>query len=170
MAGRLIDALFLCTGNPARSIMAEAILARAGAGRFRAHGAGSLPAGEVHPRAVELLERLGRPVAGPRSGSRDELAAAGAPDPDFVFTVCDDAASEACPVRPGPPTTAHRGVPDPAAATGNEAEAAAAFADACRTRNHRIGIFVNPPPASLDELALREGLDEIGGRTPDARA
>ena len=170
MAGRLIDALFLCTGNPARSIMAEASLARAGAGRFRAHGAGSLPAGEVHPRAVELLERLGRPVAGPRSGSWDELAAAGAPDPDFVFTVCDDAANEACPVRPDQPTTAHRGIPDPAAATGNEAEVAAAFADACRMLNHRIGIFVNLPLASLDELALQEGLDEIGGRTPDARA
>lgn len=170
MAGRLIDVLFLCTGNSARSIMAEAILGRAGAGRFRAHSAGSLPAGEVHPRAVDLLERLGHPVAGLRSKSWDEFAAAGAPDPDFVFTVCDNAASEACPVWPGQPTTAHWGIPDPAAATGNEAEVAAAFADAYRMLNHRIGIFVNLPLASLDELALQERLDEIGGRTPDARA
>lgn len=136
MAGRLLDVLFLCTGNSARSIMAEAILGREGAGRFRAHRAGSLPAGEVHPRAVELLERLGHPVAGLRSRSRDELAAPGAPGPDFVFTACDDAASEVCPVRPGQPVTAHRGVPDPAAAAGNEAGAAAAFADAWRMLNH----------------------------------
>ena len=170
MAGRLLDVLFLCTGNSARSIMAEAILGREGVGRFRAHSAGSLPTGEVDPRAVELLERPGHPVAGLRSRSWDEFAAAGAPDLDFVFTVCDDAASEACPVRPGRPTTAHRGVPDPAAATGNEAEVAAAFADACRMPSNRIGIFVNLPLASLDELALRERLDEIGGREPDARA
>lgn len=170
MAGRLLDVLFLCTGNSARSIMAEAILAREGVGRFRAHSAGSLPTGEVDPRAVELLERLGHPVAGLRSRSWDEFAAAGAPDLDFVFTVLDDAGSGERPVRPGRPTTAHRGVPDPAAATGDEAEVAAALADACRMPGNRIGIFVNLPLASLDEPALRERLDEIGGREPDARA
>ena len=170
MARRLLDVLFLCTGNSARSIMAEAILGREGAGRFRAHSAGSLPAGEVHLRAVELLERLGHPVAGLRSKSWDEFAAPGAPGLDFVFTVCDDAAGEVCPVWPGQPVTAHWGVPDPAAAAGNEAEVAAAFADAWRMLNHRIGIFVNLPLASLDELALKEKLDEIGRRKPDARA
>ena len=166
MAGRLLDVLFLCTGNSARSIMAEAILGRDGVGRFRAHSAGSLPTGETDPRAVELLERLGHPVAGLRSRSWDEFAAAGALDLDFVFTVCDDAASEACPVWPGQPTTAHWGVLDPAAATGNEAEVAAAY----RMLNHRIGVFVSLPLASLDELALQERLDEIGRRTPAARA
>lgn len=168
MAGRLLDVLFLCTGNSARSIMAEAILGRKGVGRFRAHSAGSLPAGEVDPRTIELLERLDYPVAGLRSRSWDEFAAPGAPGLNFVFTVCDNAASEVCPVWPGQPTTAHWG--DPAAAAGNEAEVADAFADACRMLNNRIGIFVNPPLASLDELSLKEKLDRIGGRKPGARA
>ena len=161
--------LFLCTGNSARSIMAEAILDREGAGRFRAHSAGSCPAGEVHPRAVELLERLDHPIAGLYSKSWDELAASGAPELDFVFTVCDNAAGEACPVWPGQPMTAHWGVPDPAAAAGAEAEVAAAFADAYRRLNDRIGVFVNLPFASLDRLALKERLDEIGAGGPGPR-
>ena len=162
MAGRILDVLFLCTGNSARSIMAEAILDRTGVGRFRAWSAGSLPAGEVHPRTVELLRRLNYPVGKMRSKSWDEFAATGAPDLDFVFTVCDDAANEACPVWPGQPMTAHWGVPDPATATGNEAEVAAAFADAYRMLNNRIEIFVSLPFASLDKLTLKKRLDEIG--------
>ena len=151
--------------------MAEAILDREGAGRFRALSAGSLPTGEVHPRAAELLGRLNHPVAGLRSKRWDEFAAPGAPDLDFVFTVCDNAAGEACPAWPGQPMTAHWGVPDPAAATGGEAEVAAAFAAAYRMLSNRIGIFVSLPFASLDRLSLRERLDEIGGRgEPGARA
>ncbi len=150
--------------------MAEAILNRAGIGRFRAWSAGSLPAGEVDPRTVELLERLDYPVADVRSKSRDEFATAGAPDLDFVFTVCDDAANEVCPAWPGQPMTAHWGVPDPTAATGSDAEVAAAFADAYRMLNNHIGIFINLPFASLDKPTLRKRLEEIGERKPDEPA
>ena len=129
MADRLLNIRFPCTGNSARSIMAQAILGREGIGRFRACSAGSLPAGEINPRTIELLERRNVPIGDFRSRSRDEVAAPRAPDPDFVFTVCDNAAQEVRPVRPEQPMTAQWGVPDPAAATGNEAEVAATFAD-----------------------------------------
>ena len=164
MAERLLNVLFLCTGHSARSIMAEAILGRGGIGRFTAYSAGSLPSGEVNPRTVERLERLNHPVGNFRSKSWDEFAARGAPDLDFAFTVCDNAAEEVCPVWPGQPMTAPWGVPDPATATGNEAEVAAAFAE---TLNNRIGIFVSLPFASLDKLALRKKLDEIGAGRRD---
>ena len=167
MAARLLDVLFLCTGNSARSIMAEAILNREGIGRFRAYSAGGVPSGEVNPRTLELLRRLDYPVAELRSKNWDEFAASGAPDLDFVFTVCDNAANEVCPIWPGQPMTAHRSVPDPAAATGNEAEVAAAFAATYRMLYNRIGIFVSLPFASLDRLALQKRLDEIGERKPD---
>ena len=164
------DVLFLCAGNSARSIMAEAILNRSGIGRFRAFSAGSLPAGEVNPRTAELLERLDYPAAVLRSKSWAEFAAPGAPDLDFVFTVCDNAANEVCPAWPGQPMSAHWGVPDPAAATGNDAEVAAAFADTYRMLNNRIGIFINLPFASLDKLTLNKRLDAIGERRPDETA
>ena len=170
MTERLLNVLFLCTGNSARSIMAEAILNREGIGRFRAYSAGSFPSGEVNPHTLELLERLNHPVADFRSKSWDAFVAPGAPDLDFVFTVCDSAAQEVCPAWPGQPMTAHWGVPDPAAATGSEAEIAATFADAYRMLNNRISIFVNLPFASLDRLALQKQLDEIGVRNPDQPA
>ena len=170
MAERLLNVLFLCTGNSARSIMAEAILNRSGIGRFRAWSAGSFPAGAVNPRTVEILERLNYPVAEMRSKSWDEFAGPGAPDLDFVFTVCDNAANEVCPAWPGQPMSAHWGVPDPAAATGNDAEVAAAFADAYRMLNNRIGIFVNLPFSSLDKLTLQKRLEEIGDRKRDESA
>ena len=170
MAERLLNVLFLCTGNSARSIMAEAILNRSGIGRFRAFSAGSFPAGAVNPRTVEILERLNYPVAEMRSKSWDEFAGPGAPDLDFVFTVCDNAANEVCPAWPGQPMTAHWGVPDPAAATGNDAEVAAAFADAYRMLNNRIGIFVNLPFSSLDKLTLQKRLEQIGERKRDESA
>ena len=164
------DVLFLCAGNSARSIMAEAILNRSGIGRFRAFSAGSLPAGEVNPRTAELLERLDYPAAVLRSKSWAEFAAPGAPDLDFVFTVCDNAANEVCPAWPGQPMSAHWGVPVPTAATGNDAEVAAAFADTYRMLNNRIGIFINLPFASLDKLTLKKRLDAIGGGRPDETA
>ena len=149
--------------------MAEAILNREGIGRFRAWSAGSLPCGEVNPRTIGLLGRLNYPVGGLRSKNRDEFAAPEAPELDFVFTVCDNAASEVCPAWPGQPMTAHWGVPDPAAAVGNEAEVAAAFADTYRMLSNRIGIFVSLPFASLDKLALQKRLDEIVHRAPDEK-
>ncbi|MAA99034.1 MAG: ArsR family transcriptional regulator [Stappia sp.] len=156
------NVLFLCTGNSARSIMAEAILTQEGGGRFRAFSAGSQPKGEVHPFAIDLLAREGHDTAFARSKSWEEFATADAPRMDFVFTVCDQAASESCPVWPGQPMTAHWGVPDPAAATGNDAERRFAFADAYRMLSTRISIFVNLPIASLDSLSLSRRLDEIG--------
>ncbi len=156
------NVLFLCTGNSARSILAEAILDREGAGRFRAFSAGSRPKGEVHPLAIELLRRLNHDTAFARSKSWDEFAAPGAPRMDFVFTVCDRAAAEECPYWPGQPTTAHWGLPDPAAAEGNEAERHLAFADTYRMLRNRISAFVSLPLASIDRLALRRRLDEIG--------
>uniref|UniRef100_UPI003BA85967 arsenate reductase ArsC n=1 Tax=Stappia sp. TaxID=1870903 RepID=UPI003BA85967 len=156
------NVLFLCTGNSARSIMAEAILTREGGGRFRAFSAGSQPKGEVHPFAIDLLAREGHDTAFARSKSWEEFATADAPRMDFVFTVCDQAASGSCPVWPGQPMTAHWGVPDPAAATGNDAERRFAFADAYRMLSTRISIFVNLPIASLDSLSLSRRLDEIG--------
>jgi len=156
------NVLFLCTGNSARSILGEALINRLGQGKFRGHSAGSQPKGEVHPRALELLRKLNHDTAGLRSKSWKEFSHAGAPQLDFVFTVCDNAAAESCPVWPGQPMTAHWGVPDPAAVTGSEAEIAAAFADTYRMLNARISIFVSLPLRSLDALSLQKRLNEIG--------
>lgn len=159
---KVYRALFLCTGNSARSIMAEAILSRAGAGRFEAFSAGSHPKGSVHPYALELLDKLGYPTAQLRSKSWEEFAAPGAPPLDFVFTVCDNAAGEMCPVWPGQPMTAHWGVPDPAAADGTETEKRLAFSEAYRILNTRIGIFASLPVRALDRISLQRRLDDIG--------
>ena len=154
--------LFLCTGNSARSILAECVLTRLGQGRFSAVSAGSFPKGEVHPYALELLERQNYPTKQLRSKSWNEFAGSKAQPLDFVFTVCDNAAGEVCPVWPGQPMTAHWGLPDPAAATGNEAERRLAFADTLRMLHNRIGIFVNLPLTSLDKLSLQSRLHAIG--------
>jgi len=163
------NVLFLCTGNSARSIMAEAILNRAGQGNFRAFSAGSQPKGSVHPHTLDLLRKLHYDVSNARSKSWLEFSQTGAPPLDFVFTVCDNAAGEACPVWPGQPMTAHWGVPDPAAATGNEAEIRFAFADTLRMLTNRINIFVSLPLDKLDKLSLQRQLDAIG-KTKDADA
>ena len=162
MADRPFNVLFLCTGNSARSIMAEAILNKVGAGRFRAYSAGSHPKGRVHPEALRLLQSLNYETSGFRSKSWGEFAEPGAPLLDFVFTVCDNAAGEVCPVWPGQPMTAHWGIPDPAQAKGTEAEIALAFKDAYRMLNQRIGIFTSLPIKSLDRLTLQNKLREIG--------
>lgn len=162
MAESLKNVLFLCTGNSARSIIGEAIMNRAGAGRFRAFSAGSHPAGAVNPNAIELLKSLNHPTDDLRSKNWDEFAEDGAPRMDFVFTVCDRAASETCPIWPGQPMSAHWGLPDPATVEGTDAEIAAAFADTYRMLNNRIEIFVNLPLTSLDRLSLQKRLDEIG--------
>lgn len=164
---RPFNVLFLCTGNSARSVMAEAILNRAGGGNFRAYSAGSHPKGQVHPYTLDLLRRLNFEVTGFRSKSWNEFTGPDAPELDFVFTVCDDAAGETCPFWPGQPMTAHWGVPDPAAATGNEAEIRLAFADTLRMLSNRINIFVSLPLKSLDTISLQKQLDSIG-RTKDA--
>ncbi len=156
------NVLFLCTGNSARSVIAESILDRAGRARFRSFSAGSHPKGKVHPFAADLLRKLNHPVDGLRSKSWDEFAADGAPALDFVITVCDNAAGEVCPIWPGQPTTAHWGVPDPAAAEGSETERRLAFADTYRMLSNRIDIFVNLPIAALDRLTLQQRLDKIG--------
>jgi arsenate reductase len=160
--------LFLCTGNSARSIMAESILNREGQGRFRAYSAGSRPRGLVAPEAVTLLERNGFATEHLRSKDWSEFARPDAPTLDFVFTVCDDAAGEICPVWPGQPMTAHWGVPDPVAAEGSEQMRALAFADAFRMLSTRISIFVSLPLRSLDRLTLQRRLDDIG-RTSDVQ-
>jgi arsenate reductase (thioredoxin) len=162
MADHPFNVLFLCTGNSARSIMAESILNRLGAGKFRAYSAGSQPKGRVHPETLQLLRSLGYDTLQLRSKSWNEFAKPGAPPLDFVFTVCDDAAAEACPVWPGQPMTAHWGVPDPARATGSAAEIALAFKDAYRMLNQRIGIFTALPLRALDQLSLQRRLDDIG--------
>ncbi|WP_099865619.1 arsenate reductase ArsC [Pararhizobium haloflavum] len=154
--------LFLCTANSARSILAEAILNRVGQGRFQAFSAGSAPRGSVHPHALELLEHSGFDTAFARSKSWDEFAGPDAPVMDFVFTVCDDAAEESCPVWPGHPMTAHWGVPDPARASGTEAEKRYAFAEAFRMLSNRISVFTALPIASLDRLALQSQIESIG--------
>lgn len=164
MTKPVYNVLFLCTGNSARSILAEAILRRNGAGRFNAYSAGSHPKGAVHPYALDLLTNLKYDTGDLRSKSWDEFAAHGAPEMDFVFTVCDDAAAESCPVWPGQPMTAHWGVADPVAATGNEASIRQEFANAYRMLRNRITIFTNLPIASIDRLALHERLAEIGTR------
>jgi arsenate reductase len=162
MADRPYNVLFLCTGNSARSIIAEAILNRLGGGKFRAYSAGSQPKGQVNPHTIELLQNLGYDTSGMRAKSWDEFAKAGEPKFDFVFTVCDNAAAEACPVWPGQPMTAHWGIPDPAEAKGSPAEVALAFKDAYRMLHQRIGIFTALPLRALDRLALRNELREIG--------
>ena len=159
---RPYNVLFLCTGNSARSIIAEAILNKVGAGKFRAYSAGSQPKGQVHPESARLLQNLGYDTSGFRSKSWSEFARPGAPALDFVFTVCDNAAAETCPVWPGQPTTAHWGLPDPAAATGSPAEVALAFKDTYRMLNQRIGAFAALPLRSLDRLSLQRKLEDIG--------
>jgi protein-tyrosine-phosphatase len=165
MSERVWNVLFLCTGNSARSILGEAILTRQGEGRFRVFSAGSHPKSEVHPYALDLLTKLNHDTGFARSKRWDEFAAPGAPVMDFVFTVCDSAAAEVCPVWPGQPMTAHWGVPDPAAAEGTEAERRFAFADTYRMLANRISIFISLPMASLDRLALQKRLDRIGTDT-----
>jgi protein-tyrosine-phosphatase len=158
------NVLFLCTGNSARSIIAEAIMNRAGAGKFKAYSAGSDPKGQVNPHTIALLKSLNYKTDDFRSKNWDEFAQAGAPQLDFVFTVCDNAANEVCPVWPGQPMSAHWGVPDPAAVEGSQAEIAAAFAETYRMLNSRITIFCNLPFDSLDRLSLQKRLKEIGER------
>jgi protein-tyrosine-phosphatase len=162
---RPYNVLFLCTGNSARSILAEAILNQAGGGKFAAFSAGSQPKGKVHPQALALLRRLGFSTEGLRSKSWDEFAQAGATQMDFVFTVCDNAASEVCPIWPGQPMTAHWGLADPAAAEGSEADIDAAFCEAFQQLKRRIELFACLPVASLDRMSLRRRLDEIGRST-----
>jgi arsenate reductase len=162
MADRPYNVLFLCTGNSARSIFAEAILNKVGAGKFRAFSAGSHPKGRVHPETLRLLQSLGYDTSNYRSKSWNEFASPGAQPFDFVFTVCDNAAAETCPLWPGQPMTAHWGVPDPAAVTGTPAEVALAFKDAYRMLNQRIGIFTSLPLRALDKLTLQNKLKDIG--------
>jgi len=159
---KIFNVLFLCTGNSARSVLGEAILNRLGQGRFRGFSAGSQPKGAVHPYTLDLLRKFNHPTEGLRSKSWDEFAAPGAPPLDFVFTVCDSAAAETCPIWPGQPMTAHWGVPDPATVEGSEALKRAAFADAYGRLHNRISIFVSLPLGSLDRLALKRRLDAIG--------
>jgi protein-tyrosine-phosphatase len=156
------NVLFLCTGNSARSILAEQLMNHWGRGRFHAYSAGSRPEGEVHPIALELLERMRLPTAGLRSKSWDEFGVPGAPRLDFVFTVCDNAAAEVCPVWPGQPMTAHWGVADPAAVEGSESERWLAFRTAFRELENRIKVFTSLPIRSFDRLKLQERLDAIG--------
>jgi len=156
------NVLFLCTGNSARSILAEAILNRRGAPNFHGYSAGSHPTGRVNPNALEQLRIAGLPTEGWRSKSWDEFAAPGAPRMDFVFTVCDSAAAEICPVWPGQPVTAHWGVPDPATVVGGQEEIARAFRDAFVTLGRRIDLFLALPLEKLDTLALKKQVDRIG--------
>ncbi len=167
MTSRPLNVLFLCTGNSARSIMAEAIIDRLGEGKFKGYSAGSTPKGQVHPLTLKLLNQLNYDTTGLRSKTWDEFSAPGAPQLDFVFTVCDNAASETCPYWPGQPVSAHWGVPDPAAVEGSESEKALAFADTYRMLNARISIFTSLPLASLDKLSLQRRLEEIGRTTAD---
>jgi len=162
LAERPFNVLFLCTGNSARSIMAEAILNKLGAGKFHAYSAGSQPKGQINPHTVQLLQSLGYDTSGFRSKSWNEFAGSAALEFDFVFTVCDNAAGEACPLWPGQPMTAHWGVPDPAEATGSPAEIALAFKDTYRMLRQRISIFTALPLRALDRLSLQNKLREIG--------
>jgi arsenate reductase len=170
MSDRTLNVLFLCTGNSARSILAESIVNRLGGGRIRGFSAGSHPRGQVHPYALDQLASLGFPAAGLHSKSWDVFAVAGAPHMDFVFTVCDDAAGEACPAWPGQPMTAHWGIADPAAVEGSEIEKRAAFRAAFAALDNRIRLFLSLPFASLDRMALQQRLDAIGARLPGSAA
>ena len=170
-ADRVYNVLFLCTGNSARSILGEAVLNQLGEGRFRAYSAGSYPKGTVNPLALAVLEENGIPAQGARSKSWDEFAVPGAPKMDFVFTVCDDAAGEACPVWPGQPVTAHWGIEDPAAVEGPEFKRRAAFEDALKFMRNRITAFVSLPLDSLDSMTLAHklrGIAALDGATVKA--
>ena len=164
------NVLFLCTGNSARSILAEAVLNRWGGGQFRGFSAGSHPKGAVHPLALELIKRLGWPAEGLRSKSWDEFSGPGAPHLDFVITVCDKAAAEVCPYWPGQPTSAHWGMPDPAAAEGNDVERNFAFRQAFNALETRIKLFLSLPFASIDRMRLKEQLDAIGTTPPSSKS
>ena len=169
MSERAYNVLFLCTGNSARSILAESIMNRLGKGQFHGYSAGSHPNGRVNPVALSLLKQLDFPVDGLRSKSWDEFATPGSPHFDFVITVCDNAAGEVCPVWPGHPMTAHWGIPDPAAVEGSDVEKMTAFRQAFRAMETRIKLFLSLPLASLDQLRLKERLDAIG-KTPTVTA
>lgn len=162
---KVYNVLFLCTGNSCRSIMAEAIMNRIGRGRFKAYSAGSAPTGKVNPHALDLLQQMHHDTSGLRSKSWEEFTLdknPDAPELDFVFTVCDNAAGEVCPIWPGQPMTAHWGMPDPALAQGSDAEIAIAFADTYRMLNNRIALFMDLPLASIDRLSLHKRLQDIG--------
>lgn len=170
MSDRVFNVLFLCTHNSARSVIAEAIMNDIGRGRFKAYSAGSQPSGKVNPHAIDMLSKLNYDVSALRSKSWNEFAAPGAPQLDFVFTVCDDAANETCPYWPGQPMTAHWGLPDPSRTEGSDAEVRAAFADTHRMMYQRISIFLNLPLMSLDKLSLQSKLDAIGKTPREASA
>jgi arsenate reductase len=165
VSSRVYNVLFLCTGNSARSILAESLLNKQGKGKFRAFSAGSNPKGEVHPIALELLRHLGFPTEELRSKSWDEFAAPHGPHLDFVFTVCDNAAGETCPYWPGQPMTAHWGIPDPAAVEGTDMQKSLAFREALRSLDTRIKLFLSLPLTSIEQMRLKQRLDEIG-KTP----
>ena len=167
---RPYNVLFLCTGNSARSILSEAVLNRIGKGKFHAYSAGSDPKGAVNQHAIALLDRLGFPTDGLRSKSWNEFAQPGAPELDFVFTVCDNAANEVCPVWPGQPMTAHWGVPDPAAVEGDAKTVEDAFRVALMTLQRRIELFANLPVKSLDRMSLKKEIEGIGRVTDDGKA
>ena len=162
------NVLFLCTGNSARSILAESLLSHWGQGNFQGYSAGSFPKGTVHPCALKLLEQLGLPIEGLHSKSWHEFAKPGAPVMDFVFTVCDQAAGEVCPVWPGQPITAHWGMPDPAAVDGSEVAQSQAFHETFRALENRIRIFTALPFASLDRMSLARQVEAIGRMRPDS--
>lgn len=168
MNQRIFNVLFLCTGNSARSILAESLLNFMGKGRFRAYSAGSFPTGKVNPFALELLKKNDLPIESLRSKSWDEFSGPGAPELDFVFTVCSKAAGEVCPVWPGQPISAHWGVDDPASAQGDDEAKRRAFVKAYTELAHRISIFTSLPLQGLDRLALKQRLDEIGRSLPEA--
>jgi arsenate reductase len=159
---KVYNVLFLCTGNSARSIIAEALMNKEGHGRFKAYSAGSAPTGRVNPHAIPIVEELGFSASDFRSKPWDEFAGPDAPALDFVFTVCDNAAGEVCPIWPGQPITAHWGVPDPAAVTGTDAEIAFAFDETCRLLGNRIRLFLSLPLAKIDRMSLQTQLHEIG--------
>ena len=162
MAERVYNVLFLCTGNSARSILAKVLINRWGQGKFKGFSAGSHPKGQVHPLALELLQSWGLPTESLRSKSWDEFATPGAPHFDFVITVCDNAAGEACPVWPGMPITAHWGIPDPAAVEGTEIEKKFAFSQAYKAMDRRIKLFLSLPISSIDQLRIKDRMDAIG--------
>lgn len=166
MADRIYNVLFLCTGNTARSILAESILTKDGAGRFKAFSAGSQPKGTVNPFALKVLEKADYPTEGFRSKSWDEFAVPGAPTMDFVFTVCDAAAGEECPPWPGQPITGHWGLPDPVKTAGSDAEKGLVFAQTYAALHRRIAAFVELPFDSLNRLSLQAHVDAIGTETP----
>jgi arsenate reductase len=168
MRDHTYNVLFLCTGNSARSILAECLLRQLGEGRFNAFSAGSFPRGEVHPLALRLLTEQHLPTVGLRSKSWNEFSAPSAPVMDFVFTVCDQAAGEVCPVWPGQPVTAHWGIPDPAAVDGSEAERMLAFREALRSLERRLKIFVSLPIVQLDRITLTRRVEAIGRLRDDA--